>query len=139
VVATYILGIPGETREEAEATVAFARSLDTAYAEFFFLTPFPGTELGERAGELGTLVGGRPSLHHLCFVPRTMTAEELLALRDRAYASYYLRPRFAALRLLGARSWEDLRALARGATSLARLLALPREGAPVPDELDGNG
>ncbi len=44
-VATFILGIPGETVDDIQATIRFAKTLRPDYAQFTFCTPYPGTEL----------------------------------------------------------------------------------------------
>jgi len=52
VLASFILGLPGETRETMVETMEFARELDTYYG-FHVLAPFPGTEVRENADEFG--------------------------------------------------------------------------------------
>jgi radical SAM superfamily enzyme YgiQ (UPF0313 family) len=49
---SFILGLPGETRETLEETLAFAQSLGIPYG-FHLLAPFPGTKIRERASEYG--------------------------------------------------------------------------------------
>jgi anaerobic magnesium-protoporphyrin IX monomethyl ester cyclase len=49
---SFILGLPGETRETMEETYSFAQSLGIAYG-FHLLSPFPGTRIRERAAEYG--------------------------------------------------------------------------------------
>jgi len=49
---SFILGLPGETRETMEETISFARSLDIPHG-FHLLSPFPGTRIRERAAEYG--------------------------------------------------------------------------------------
>jgi anaerobic magnesium-protoporphyrin IX monomethyl ester cyclase len=49
---SFILGLPGETRETMEETLAFAQSLGIPYG-FHLLAPFPGTRIRERAPEYG--------------------------------------------------------------------------------------
>jgi radical SAM superfamily enzyme YgiQ (UPF0313 family) len=44
-VATFILGIPGETVDDIRKTIRFAKTLKPDYAQFTFCTPYPGTEL----------------------------------------------------------------------------------------------
>ena len=49
---SFILGLPGETRETMEETLSFAQSLGIPYG-FHLLSPFPGTRIREKAGEYG--------------------------------------------------------------------------------------
>lgn len=48
----YILGLPGETSETVEQTLNFSRSLSDIYG-YHILTPFPGSEVREKAHEYG--------------------------------------------------------------------------------------
>lgn len=50
--ASFIIGLPGETKETLKETVNFAKGLGTYYA-FHLLAPFPGTEVRERAEKYG--------------------------------------------------------------------------------------
>lgn len=49
---SFILGLPGETRETMAETLAFAQSLGIPYG-FHLLAPFPGTRIRERAADYG--------------------------------------------------------------------------------------
>ncbi len=49
---SFILGLPGETRETMQETVSFAQSLGIPHG-FHLLAPFPGTRLREKASEYG--------------------------------------------------------------------------------------
>lgn len=52
---SYILGLPGETPETVKQTMEFARSLSPNYG-FHILSPFPGTEVRDKAAEYGMRV-----------------------------------------------------------------------------------
>ncbi len=54
---SYIIGLPGDTHESIQATIDFARELDTEQAKFMIATPYPGTRLYEMALEAGLLKG----------------------------------------------------------------------------------
>lgn len=45
--AYYMLGFPGETEAEMEATLEYALSLPNHISSFFYVMPFPGTEIAE--------------------------------------------------------------------------------------------
>lgn len=53
--ATFLLGLPGETRESAERTIAFAMELGTHTLQFAIATPYPGTRFYEEAVRQGWL------------------------------------------------------------------------------------
>ena len=50
--SAYILGLPGESRETAEKSYAFARELNLNFG-FHILAPFPGTEVRDKREEFG--------------------------------------------------------------------------------------
>ncbi len=50
--ASFVLGLPGETKESLRATREFARSLGCQYG-FHVLSPFPGTRIWEEARAMG--------------------------------------------------------------------------------------
>ena len=52
VLVSFILGLPGETKETIQETIDFAQELNTFYG-FHVLAPFPGTEVREKAAEYG--------------------------------------------------------------------------------------
>ncbi len=109
VIANFILGLPGETREEMEHTVRFSRAARPDFAIYFVFTPFAGApisrQLGLRWGDAPSFRA--PSPHYL--VPTA----EVEALAERAYSRFYFRPRTIARRLWSLRSpylaWEFAR------------------------------
>jgi len=52
IMASFIIGLPGESRETMKETIEFALELDTTWG-FNVLSPFPGTEVREKAEEYG--------------------------------------------------------------------------------------
>lgn len=86
----FIVGYPGETREEIEKTFEFARNIGTDSASFFIAGPNPGSPLYDRAVKRGWLHGGwrgdykSPGIHIRSSDPEyVMPEEELEALVDR--------------------------------------------------------
>jgi radical SAM superfamily enzyme YgiQ (UPF0313 family) len=51
----YMIGYPGESEEDIKATIDFAVELDSNWAMFSNVTPYPFTELHDRAVEMGLL------------------------------------------------------------------------------------
>ncbi len=124
---TYIFGIPGETYQEGLRTIEFAKKLNSFTVEFFPITPFPGTPLqkGVEKGLFGTMsdkLGDQGMLlERPCFVPFTMTAEEIMKLRRLSYVRYFLRPSFLFYRFTNIMSPFQLRAIYHGARSLLQM------------------
>ena len=132
--ATFILGLPGETREDSEATIAFAKRLPLDQVRFALATPFPGTKLWEIAMAEGSLeiedwmalssMGGYRE-GELVYVPQGRDSEELKKLQRRANFSFYFRPKIMAGFVKRIRSFDELTDYARGAWGLlASLTAL---------------
>lgn len=107
VTAFYVLGLPEDSPEKIFHTIEYAKRLNTHAALFSLATPFPGTEyyrqvkdqlLAEDFEKMDCLT---PVVRHPCLSP-----QELRELLERAFVSYYYRPRwfFAFLRRL----WRDV-------------------------------
>ncbi len=115
----FIIGIPGETYEEALETIDFAIELDPHYVNFHSMTPFPGTELYDNIEEYGTMSSDTDdyTFEGGAFVPYTMTREQIDKLRTLAFRKFYSRPKFILRRLVEVRSWYNFRTIMKGATS----------------------
>lgn len=94
----FILGNPGETYEEALASIQLARELKPLIVQVSYLTPYPGSRIYEdlrrRDGEI--LGEGQLELFsHYNFIAcnlSAMTTEQLAMLQRRFYAAFYLSP-----------------------------------------------
>ncbi|MHB8843654.1 MAG: B12-binding domain-containing radical SAM protein [Nitrospirota bacterium] len=120
VLTPFLVGIPGETYEEALQTIEFACELDPDVANFHCITPFPGAELYDHAERYGTLSKDLTDYTYqgAAFVPYTMTRDQITTLRQIAFKKFYSRPRFLVRRVLGIRSLPDLRLAFTGLKSL---------------------
>jgi radical SAM superfamily enzyme YgiQ (UPF0313 family) len=59
---TFILGLPGETQQTIQETVAFARDINPHTIQVSLAAPYPGTFLHRQAMENGWLFGEDPAL-----------------------------------------------------------------------------
>jgi radical SAM superfamily enzyme YgiQ (UPF0313 family) len=121
VLGYFILGLPGETRESAERTIALARSLRLDIASFAIATPDLGTRLREEAVAKGWIpadLAAWDSTEYPILETGTLSKEEIWSLRRRAVRSFYLRPSYIARKLLEVRSPRGLQALVANAISL---------------------
>jgi len=94
----FMLGFPGETREEINTTIKYALDSKLHTAQFFVVNPFEGTELTEQARALGKDFSTDPEIfsyfraeNTLCEVPPA----ELNAMQRGANRRFYLNPRRA--------------------------------------------
>jgi radical SAM superfamily enzyme YgiQ (UPF0313 family) len=103
VLGSFIFGLPSDTKDSFDATVALAHRADLTFAQFVLLTPFPGTIDFERwAAEetrRGTTIDGVPVTRHWLIPehrrPRlynahpTMSLEEIRRGTQRAWDRFY--------------------------------------------------
>lgn len=91
----FIVGHPGETRETLRTTIDFALELPLNDISVNMLTPFPGTELYDRAAEFGRFDPDWSKMNMLntVFVPHGLQEEDLAAAQKELLRRFYLRPR----------------------------------------------
>lgn len=95
VIANYILGLSNDTVEGVRNTIAYAKKLNTFAIQFTVTTPYPGTLLYESVKEhIFEEDWERFNGWTNVYTHPTMSAEELHRLREEAYVSYHLRPRY---------------------------------------------
>jgi len=96
VTAFYIIGLPTDTREGILKTIEYAKRLNTHVAQFFVHTPFPGTEYFEKEN---ANITEHDWQKFDCYTPvikhNSLSREEILKLKEKAFLSYYYRPRYA--------------------------------------------
>lgn len=97
VIGFYILGLPSDTKDTIAQTIAYAKRLNTFIAQFHICTPLPGTpfyyELKDRIFETDL---EKFNNFEVVFRHDHLDKDELLKLRERAFVSYYFRPRYIA-------------------------------------------
>jgi anaerobic magnesium-protoporphyrin IX monomethyl ester cyclase len=91
----FMIGYPGETKEDIEATIRFAKELDLDWAFFGNFIPLPGTETYRQLAENGELasidwdnlyVGGA-----VVYSPQGISPQELKKLQRQAFLQFYCR------------------------------------------------
>lgn len=115
--ASFVLGLPGETRRSLRATAQFARSLGCQYG-FHVLSPFPGTRIWEESHAMGVRILTEKWDHYDANRVVTLTGdiaprdvEEILNEYDEGI-SRYCRVQEEKVKLGGA-SWEERREVER--------------------------
>ncbi|MBI3635276.1 MAG: hopanoid biosynthesis associated radical SAM protein HpnJ [Candidatus Rokubacteria bacterium] len=94
---TFILGLPGETRETMEATIRFAKEIDPDTIQVSIAAPYPGTELYRQAVANGWLTGGtlvddRGAQVSALSYPHLMSSE-IATGTEEFYRRFYFRPK----------------------------------------------
>ncbi len=94
----FMLGFPNSTQKEIKETVEFAKRLNPTYALFHIAVPYPGTRLYEQFQE------NRKGSHSSELFPEAcVEGEDLAELKKtarKAYAGFYVRPRYIISRLV---------------------------------------
>ncbi|MCD6328084.1 B12-binding domain-containing radical SAM protein [bacterium] len=101
--ASFMIGIPGETAEDIEATIKFACKISPDVATFAILKPFPGSQVYEDAVREGRILHSvwDEYLHQgFALMKHDILSDgELERLFRRCYNRFYFRPRYFAKRL----------------------------------------
>jgi len=93
--ASFILGLPGETRQSMQASLDLAKSMDVDLVQVNLLTPYPGTEVFNYAVENNLLIHRNWSEYGqdkvLMNLP-TVSTQELYDFEKYSYRAFYMRP-----------------------------------------------
>jgi hopanoid biosynthesis associated radical SAM protein HpnJ len=94
----FIIGLPGETRETINNTIAFAKGLDVQTIQVSVAHAYPGTELYDYVIKNGFLISGSKMVddggHQLAHIQYpSLPAHEMLAAVHFFYDEYYFRPK----------------------------------------------
>jgi radical SAM superfamily enzyme YgiQ (UPF0313 family) len=99
-VSSYVIGLPGDTRETIQETIDFANELDTDQAKFMIATPYPGTKLYEIAVQKKLLksadiedMGDFTYYQHVAANFSCVSDQELMEFQRKAYDDYDKRKR----------------------------------------------
>lgn len=93
----FMLGFPGETREEMQRTIDFAVRSDLLGAKFFQVIPYPGTELGRQWQRGRHDDFSAPQMDEFHFFSNRITcsemgSQEINDLVAEAYLRFFARP-----------------------------------------------
>lgn len=105
----FVIGFPGENKEDIIKTISLSLELDLLRANFFTYLPFPGTENYnelEKNGELKGIDWDRFYFMNAAYTPQGITRSDLKNLQRLAFAKFYLRPRILLKNLMGIKSFR---------------------------------
>jgi len=124
VVGFFMLGLPGETPQKAESTIAYSLSLGLDHAVYSLTVPHRGTELYDICSTEGQVLRERGyEAKRASYLPAAYrSAAQLEQLRRRAFRRFYLRPVYWWQCLRRIRSFADLRYYAEGLLGLLRFI-----------------
>jgi len=94
----FIFGLPGETRQTAQATINFMLELGLDFVQAYCAVPYPKTEFGDMARARGWVKESDWSKYDFGgdSIVRTeqLTPEEVTCFRKKAFRAFYYRPLF---------------------------------------------
>ena len=130
---TFIVGLPGETRQTIEDTIEYACAIDPHTIQVSIAAPYPGTFLFRQAQENGWLAGGdlldaagvQKSALSYPHLPDT----EIFAAVERFYRRFYFRPRkMSVMAMEMLRDWDTMKRRLREGREFFSFLARRRAG-----------
>jgi anaerobic magnesium-protoporphyrin IX monomethyl ester cyclase len=96
-IASVVFGFPGETRETAWKTIKFVEEIDPDDVGYYIATPYPGTPMADYVKKMGWLRVTDFDKYDTAtpiFELPTLSMEELIKIREKAFHRFYLRPTF---------------------------------------------
>lgn len=121
----FVLGSDADTVETVRETVRFAKELMVDTAQFFALTPIPGTPLAARYAEQGKILSRCWHLydgHHVTVVPEKMPPHDLQQELARAHLEFYSLREAARHLLFSSDRWYNARIRILGNLLARRIL-----------------
>ena len=110
---TFLIGVPGQTEQSILNTVKFAKDIEADYASFNVAVPRSQTSFREEALESGIIDESHEVMDQsgdqVDIGNGVLTREELFRLKSKAYSSFYFRPSYILKRLMGIRSWTEMK------------------------------
>ncbi len=95
---TFIVGLPGETKETIQESIRFAREMNPETLQVSLASPYPGTHFFEYVQDNGFLVNSvynDESGYQKCTVSYPgLSSEEIFDAVERFYRAYYFRPKY---------------------------------------------
>jgi hopanoid biosynthesis associated radical SAM protein HpnJ len=123
----FILGLPGETHQTINNTIAFAKELDVETIQVSVAHAYPGTELYDHVVKNGFILGDNKMVdeggHQLAQIQYPgLPADDIMSAVHRFYDEYYFRPK-AVFRILRRAAFDsnDRKRLYKEAKSFLKL------------------
>jgi radical SAM superfamily enzyme YgiQ (UPF0313 family) len=114
---TFILGLPGETRETIEETIRFAQEMNPETLQVSLASPYPGTAFYEYVTKNSFLTVDSlvdETGYQKCTVSYPeVSADEIFKAVESFYRRYYFRPRYI---------WKSIKKMASSREEAKRLL-----------------
>ncbi len=110
---TFLIGVPGQSKESILSTVKFAIEIDADYASFNVAVPRSNTSFREEAIKDGLIDASvqvmDQSGEQVTMGTGELTRDELQALKNKAYRTFYFRPSYIFKRLANISNWTEFK------------------------------
>ena len=112
--ATFVLGLPGETPDSLQQTLDLALEIEPSFCSFNVASPRMGTVLRQELLKAGLIDEDAPAMLDSSWSPPVfstteLSAREVEAFRRQAIRRFYFRPSYLFRRLTRVGSWVELR------------------------------
>ena len=130
---TFIVGLPGETRETIKQTIAFAKEINPHTIQVSLAAPYPGTALYQQATENGWLKAGNliqdNGLQIAALSYPHLSSEEIFESLAVFYKAFYFRPKkIAEITFEMLKSWDMTKRRLREGVEFFRFLRTRHDG-----------
>ena len=110
---TFLIGVPGQSRESIKNTFSFAIEIDADYASFNVAVPRANTSFREEAISQG-LIGKDDRVMDqsgtfIAMGTGKVNEKELEALKKQAYKQFYFRPSYILKRIKSLKNWHEFK------------------------------
>ena len=110
---TFLIGVPGQSKASILNTIAFAKKIDADYASFNVAVPRSNTSFREEALNNGLIDDALQVMdqsgNQVTMGTGVLSREELQHLKNNAYISFYLRPKYLWNRIKSLNNWMEFK------------------------------
>ncbi|WP_299136639.1 radical SAM protein [uncultured Tenacibaculum sp.] len=110
---TFLLGVPGQSKESILNTIAFAKKIDADYASFNIAVPRSNTSFRTEALEQGLINDSLEVMdqsgNEVTIGTGILSRNELQKLKNKAYKSFYFRPKYLFKRMISISNWTEFK------------------------------
>lgn len=122
--ATFLIGLPEETKKTIEDTIKFSKKLNPDYASFSFAVPRFGTALRDKAVKSGLISEKERTMdqsgRQITMGTMSLSKKEMQKLKRKAVLGFYLRPSYILKRLWSLKSFTEMKMNWRNFLSLIK-------------------
>ncbi len=112
-VGTFLMGVPGQSKESILNTVSFAKEIEADYASFNIAVPRVQTSFRDEALEQGLIeeedIVMDQSGSFIAMGTGKLSANDVMKLKKLAYRKFYFRPSYLLKRVVDLASWQELK------------------------------